>query len=66
VFEKPFIAGASFVQIVGRVDVDQIKPKKKLGDKPYPEIREGASLPQATSTSAQEAACRRPAPRSIG
>ena len=54
VFEKPFIAGAAFVQIVGRVDVDQIKPKKKLGDKPYPEIREGASFLQVTSTSAQE------------
>ncbi len=54
VFEKPFIAGASYVQIVGRVDVDEIKPKKKLGDKPYPEIREGASFLQATSTSAQE------------
>jgi phospholipid/cholesterol/gamma-HCH transport system substrate-binding protein len=54
VFEKPFIAGAAFVQIVGRVDVDQVKPKKKLGDKPYPEIREGASFLQVTSTSAQE------------
>src|SRR4029453_15081883 len=54
VFEKPFIAGAPFIQIVGRLDVDQIKPKKKLGDKPYPEIREGASFLQATSTSAQE------------
>jgi phospholipid/cholesterol/gamma-HCH transport system substrate-binding protein len=54
VFEKPFIAGAAYVQIVGRVDVDQIKPKKKIGDKPYPEIREGASFLQATSTSAQE------------
>src|SRR4051812_1773065 len=54
VFEKPFIAGAAYVQIVGRVDVDQIKPKKKLGDKPYPEIREGASFLQVTSTSAQE------------
>jgi phospholipid/cholesterol/gamma-HCH transport system substrate-binding protein len=54
VFEKPFIAGASFVQIVGRLDVDEIKPKKKLGDKPYPEIREGASFLQVTSTSAQE------------
>ena len=32
VFEKPFIAGAAFVQIVGRVDVDQIKPKKKLNE----------------------------------
>jgi phospholipid/cholesterol/gamma-HCH transport system substrate-binding protein len=54
VFEKPFIAGAPFIQIVGRLDVDQIKPKKRLGDKPYPEIREGASFLQATSTSAQE------------
>jgi phospholipid/cholesterol/gamma-HCH transport system substrate-binding protein len=54
VFEKPFIAGAAYVQIVGRLDVDQVKPKKKLGDKPYPEIREGASFLQATSTSAQE------------
>jgi phospholipid/cholesterol/gamma-HCH transport system substrate-binding protein len=54
VFEKPFIAGAAFVQIVGRVDVDEIKPKKKKGDKPYPEIREGASFLQVTSTSAQE------------
>lgn len=54
VFEKPFIAGSPFIQIVGRLDVDQVKPKKKLGDKPYPEIREGASFLQATSTSAQE------------
>ena len=53
-FEKPFIAGAPFIQIVGRLDVDQVKPKKKLGEKPYPEIREGASFLQATSTSAQE------------
>ena len=54
VFEKPFIAGAPFIQIVGRLDVDQIKPKKRAGDRPYPEIREGASFLQATSTSAQE------------
>jgi phospholipid/cholesterol/gamma-HCH transport system substrate-binding protein len=54
VFEKPFIAGAPFVQIVGRLDVDKVKPKRKLGEKPYPEIREGASFLQATSTSAQE------------
>jgi phospholipid/cholesterol/gamma-HCH transport system substrate-binding protein len=54
VFERPFIAGASFVQIVGRVDVDEVKPKRKLGEKPYPEIREGASFLQVTSTSAQE------------
>ncbi|WP_422000326.1 MlaD family protein [Reyranella sp.] len=54
VFEKPFIAGAPYIQIVGRLDVDKIKPKKREGDKPYPEIREGASFLQATSTSAQE------------
>ena len=33
VFEKPFIAGAPFIQIVGRLDVDQIKPKKRQGEK---------------------------------
>ena len=54
VFEKPFIAGAPFIQIVGRLDVDQVKPKHRLGQTPYPEIREGASFLQATSTSAQE------------
>jgi phospholipid/cholesterol/gamma-HCH transport system substrate-binding protein len=54
VFEKPFIAGAPYIQIAGRLESDQIKPKKRLGDKPYPEIREGASFLQATSTSAQE------------
>ena len=35
VFEKPFIAGAAFVQIVGRFDDDKIKPKKKLGSTRY-------------------------------
>jgi len=54
VFEKPFIAGAAFIQIVGRLDVAEVKPKKKLGSLPYPEIREGASFLQVTSTSAQE------------
>jgi phospholipid/cholesterol/gamma-HCH transport system substrate-binding protein len=54
VFEKPFVAGAPYIQIVGRLDVDQVKPKHKLGQTPYPEIREGASFLQATSTSAQE------------
>jgi phospholipid/cholesterol/gamma-HCH transport system substrate-binding protein len=54
VFEKPFIAGAPYIQIVGRLDVDKVKPKKKLGEKPYPDIREGASFLQATTTSAQE------------
>ena len=54
VFEKPFIAGAAFIQIVGRLEAEQVKPKKKVNEKPYPEIREGASFIQATSTSAQE------------
>ena len=54
VFEKPFIAGAPYIQIVGRLDVDKVKPRKKLGETPYPEIRAGASFLQATSTSAQE------------
>ncbi len=54
VFEKPFIAGSPFIQIVGRLEVDEVKPKKALGDMPYPEIREGASFLQATSSSAQE------------
>jgi phospholipid/cholesterol/gamma-HCH transport system substrate-binding protein len=54
VFEKPFIAGAAYIQIVGRLDVDEVKPKKRLGERPYPEIREGASFLEATSTSAQE------------
>jgi len=54
VFEKPFIAGAPYIQIVGRLEVDQVKPKKRQGQTPYPDIREGASFLQATSTSAQE------------
>lgn len=54
VLEKPFIAGAAYIQIVGRLESSQVLPKKTLGDKPYPEIREGASFLQATSTSAQE------------
>ena len=54
VFEKPFIAGSPYIQIAGRLESDQVKPKKRAGDRPYPEIREGASFLQATSTSAQE------------
>jgi hypothetical protein len=53
------------VQIVGRVDVDEVKPKKKLNDKPYPEIREGASFLQVTRP--RPRSCwRRPAPPSTG
>jgi phospholipid/cholesterol/gamma-HCH transport system substrate-binding protein len=55
VLEKPFIAGAAFVQIVGRLDVAEIKKKMTLSEgPPYPEIREGTSFLQATSASAQE------------
>jgi phospholipid/cholesterol/gamma-HCH transport system substrate-binding protein len=54
VFEKPFMAGGAYIQVVGRLEDDQIKPKKKLGETPYPEIREGASFLQAASTSASE------------
>jgi len=54
VFEKPFIAGAPYIEIVGRLEVDQVKPKHSKDQKPYPEIREGASFLQVTSTSAQE------------
>ena len=54
VFEKPFIAGAAYIEIVGRLEVDEIKPKHSRDQKPYPEIREGASFLQVTSTSAQE------------
>jgi phospholipid/cholesterol/gamma-HCH transport system substrate-binding protein len=54
VFEKPFIAGAAYIEIVGRLEVDQVKPKHSKDQKPYPEIREGASFLQVTSTSAQE------------
>ena len=35
VFEKPLIAGAAYVHIVGRLDVAEVKPKKKLGQVPY-------------------------------
>jgi len=54
VFERPLIAGAAYVQVVGRLDVDEIKPKKGLGEKPYPEIREGASFLSAAQVSVQE------------
>jgi len=54
VFEKPFIAGAAYIEIVGRLEVDEVKPKHSKDQRPYPEIREGASFLQVTSTSAQE------------
>jgi phospholipid/cholesterol/gamma-HCH transport system substrate-binding protein len=54
VLEKPLVAGQSFVQIVGRLDDETIKPKKRRGQAPYPEIREGASFFQATSASVND------------
>jgi phospholipid/cholesterol/gamma-HCH transport system substrate-binding protein len=54
VFEKPFIAAAPYIQIVGRLDVDKEKPRRTRGEIPYPEIREGSSFFQSASTSAQE------------
>ena len=45
VFEKPFIAGAPFIQIVGRLDVDQIKPKKKAGRQALPRDPRGRVVP---------------------
>lgn len=54
VFERPFIAGSAYIQIAGRLEVDEIKPKNRLGEKPYPEIRTGSSFIQETSMSAQE------------
>ncbi|MBL8673806.1 MAG: MCE family protein [Rhodospirillales bacterium] len=54
-FERPFVAGAAFVQIVGRPDDTSVKPKKQAGELPYPEIREVPSLIQATSMTLEEA-----------
>lgn len=54
VFERPFIAGSAFVQIVPRNEVDVVKSKHKVDKKPYPEIREGTSFIQETSTSARQ------------
>jgi phospholipid/cholesterol/gamma-HCH transport system substrate-binding protein len=54
VFERPFIAGSAYVQVVGRLEIDDVKPKKLLGEKPYPEIREGASFLAAAQVSVQD------------
>ncbi len=55
VLERPLVTGAAFIQIVARPEEDgEIKPKKVLGQGPYPEIREGSSFFQTTTTSAQE------------
>jgi phospholipid/cholesterol/gamma-HCH transport system substrate-binding protein len=55
VLEQPLVTGAAFIQIVARPEEGgEVKPKKALGDQPYPEIRAGASFFQTTTTSAQE------------
>ena len=48
---EPFIAGAPFIQIVGRLDVDQVKPKRGWARRP---IRRSARV---------RPSCRRPRPR---
>lgn len=53
-FEKPLIAGQSFVQIVGGPDGDPIKIRKKQGQQPYPEIAPGTTFFQAAASSAQD------------
>jgi phospholipid/cholesterol/gamma-HCH transport system substrate-binding protein len=53
-FERPLVAGESFIQIVAGPDGDPPKPRKKQGEEPYPEIQPGTTFIQATVTSAQE------------
>ncbi len=53
-FERPLVAGESFIQIVAGPDGDPIKPRKKAGQEPYPEIQPGTTFLQATVTTAQE------------
>ncbi|MEO8559329.1 MAG: hypothetical protein ABI439_09725, partial [Rhodospirillales bacterium] len=53
-FERPLVAGESFIQIVAGPDGDPIKPRKAAGQEPYPEIAPGTTFLQATVTSAQE------------
>jgi phospholipid/cholesterol/gamma-HCH transport system substrate-binding protein len=55
ILERPLVAGAAFIQIVARPeDRGDVKAKKALGQQPYPEIREGSSLFQSATMSAQE------------
>lgn len=53
-FEKPLIAGQSYIQIVGGPDTDPVKPKKRRNERPYPEIAQGSTLLQSAVTSAQD------------
>lgn len=55
ILERPLVAGAAFLQIVAQPEAGgAVKPKKGLGETPYPEIAQGSSLFQATTMSAQE------------
>ena len=53
-FEKPLIAGQSFIQIVGGPDGDPVKQRKRAGEEPYPEIAPGTTFFQAAASSAQD------------
>jgi phospholipid/cholesterol/gamma-HCH transport system substrate-binding protein len=53
-FEKPLIAGQSFIQIVGGPDGYDPKPRKRKGEEPYPEISTGTTFFQAAASSAQD------------
>ncbi|MGE0659290.1 MAG: MlaD family protein [Reyranellaceae bacterium] len=53
-FEKPLIAGQSFIQIVGGPDGDPAKQRKREGQLPYPEIAPGTTFFQAAASSAQD------------
>jgi phospholipid/cholesterol/gamma-HCH transport system substrate-binding protein len=53
-FERPLVAGQSFIQIVGGPDGDPLKPRKRAKEEPYPEIQPGTTFLQATVSSAQE------------
>src|SRR5262245_23987395 len=55
ILERPLVSGAAFIQIVARPEEGgDVKAKKGLGQTPYPEIREGSSLFQSATMSAQE------------
>jgi len=53
-FEKPLIAGQSFIQVVGGPDGDPPKIRKRQGQEPYPEIAPGTTFFQAAASSAQD------------
>lgn len=53
-FEKPLIAGQSFIQIVGGPDGYPPKERKRAGQEPYAEIAPGTTFFQAAASSAQD------------